>query len=80
MAVTINVERKGVEVNWEPGDSTGMVQVYAQGLDGKWHNTAEMPNDGKAVLSYPSDFSGESLVEVRDENGEVLDSGTISVG
>lgn len=80
MTVTVNVERKGVEVNWEAGDSSDAVKVYAQGSDGRWHNTAEMPNDGHALLSYPADFEGDSLVEVRNAAGDVVDSGTISVG
>jgi hypothetical protein len=53
--------------------------VYAQGVGRDWHNTSEMPNDGKAVLSYPADFTGTSLVEIRAIDGSVLDSGTIVV-
>jgi len=55
------------------------VQVFAQGQDGDWSNTAVMPNDGFAVLTYPMDFQGESYVEVRDLAGSLIDSGTISV-
>jgi hypothetical protein len=55
------------------------VQVFAQGQDGDWSNTAVMPNDGFAVLTYPMDFSGESYVEVRDLAGALIDAGTISV-
>ena len=55
------------------------VQVFAQGQDGDWSNTAVMPNDGLAVLSYPKDFKGESYVEVRSLDGAVIDSGTITV-
>jgi len=55
------------------------VQVFAQGQDGDWSNTAVMPNDGKAVLTYPEGFSGESYVEVRDLSGALIDSGTIQV-
>jgi hypothetical protein len=55
------------------------VQVFAQGQDGDWSNTAVMPNDGLAVLTYPQDFSGESYVEVRDLAGALIDYGTISV-
>lgn len=55
------------------------VQVFAQGQDGDWSNTAVMPNDGKAVLTYPEGFSGESYVEVRDLTGALIDSGTIQV-
>lgn len=55
------------------------VQVFAQGQDGDWSNTAVMPNDGLAALAYPTDFKGESYVEVRKLDGTLVDSGTISV-
>ena len=81
MTVAINVERKAVEVSWDSEASLATpVTVYAQGEGGEWHNTAEMPNDGFAALSYPADFTGSSLVEVRDGDGNVIDSGTITVG
>jgi len=55
------------------------VQVFAQGQEGDWSNTAVMPNDGLAVLSYPKDFKGESYVEVRALDGSLVDSGSITV-
>ena len=55
------------------------VQIFAQGQEGDWSNTAVMPNDGLAVLSYPKDFKGESYVEVRGLDGSLVDSGTITV-
>ena len=55
------------------------VQVFAQGQEGDWSNTAVMANDGLAVLSYPKDFKGESYVEVRALDGSLVDSGTITV-
>lgn len=80
MAVTLNVVRKGAEVFWTPGDSgVENVTIYAQGADGEWHNTDEIANDGKGELSYPGDFAGSSLVEVRDADGKVLDSGTVEI-
>lgn len=79
MTVRLSVERKGVEVDWdETGDEE--VTVYAKGEDDKWHNTSEMKNDGRAALSYPKDFKGASLIEVRNAAGDVLDSGTVNVG
>jgi hypothetical protein len=56
------------------------VQVFAQGQDGDWSNTAVQPNDGLAVLTYPKGFTGESYVEVRALDGSLVDSGTIEVG
>jgi len=56
------------------------VQVFAQGQEGDWSNTAVQPNDGLALLSYPKGFKGESYVEVRGLDGSLVDSGTIEVG
>ena len=36
-------------------------QVFAQGMEGDWSNTAVMPNDGYAVLTYPQRASGRPL-------------------
>jgi hypothetical protein len=59
--------------------SEGAVQVFAQGQDGDWSNTAVMPNDGLAALAYPQDFQGNSYIEVRALDGTLVDSGTITV-
>lgn len=56
------------------------VQVFGQGQDGDWSNTAVQPNDGLALLRYPEGFSGESYIEVRGLDGSLVDSGTITVG
>jgi hypothetical protein len=61
------------------GGAIKAVQVFAQGQDGDWSNTAVMPNDGEAPLHYPSGFKGESYVEVRGLDGTLVDSGTITV-
>jgi len=55
------------------------VQIFAQGQEGDWSNTAVMPNDGLGVLTFPKDFTGESYVEVRALDGSLVDSGTITV-
>jgi hypothetical protein len=61
------------------GGAIRAVQVFAEGQDGDWSNTAIMPNDGEAALHYPESFSGESYVEVRGLDGTLIDSGTITV-
>lgn len=66
-------------VDSEKGGKEIAVQVFAQGQDGDWSNTAVMPNDGLAALSYPKDFKGESYVEVRGIDGALVDSGTITI-
>jgi hypothetical protein len=62
------------------GGAIRAVQVFGQGQDGDWSNTAIMPNDGEAALHYPKGFTGESYVEVRGLDGTLVDSGTITVG
>lgn len=78
MAVRISNERQGVELEWDEITDDD-VTVYAQGEDGSWHNTNSMSNDGRALVSYPAKFRGESLVEVRAGDGTVIDSGTIKI-
>jgi len=55
------------------------VQVFAQGQDGDWSNTAIQPNDGLALLRYPKGWTGESYIEVRALDGSLVDSGTIVI-
>lgn len=81
MAVKTNVERKAVEISWDPRDHDGDVIIEAVGEAGDVHTTLAMPNDGYAPLSYPADFTGESKIRVLDaEDPEnVIDEGSISV-
>jgi hypothetical protein len=61
------------------GGKVAAVQVFAQGQDGDWSNTAVQPNDGLAALAYPKGFTGESYVEIRGLDGTLVDSGTFTV-
>lgn len=80
MPVEINVERKAIEIKWDPSDYQGNVKVVATGEAGDVHNTSDMPNDGKAVLSYPSDFSGTSTIQVLGvEDDALVDEGDIEI-
>lgn len=82
MTVRLNTERKGVSIVWdEVGDEQAMsdVTVYATGEEGDVHNKVPQPNNGEAGLFYPADFSGSSVIEIKDADGNVVDSGTISV-
>ena len=80
MTVAVNFDRKAVEVTWEKGDYTGEVSIVATGSEGDVHNTAAMANDGRAVLTYPYDFSGTSHVQVLGDDNSVVDEGEITVG
>lgn len=78
MTVRLNTERKGVSLVWdEVGDQE--VTVFATGEGGDVHNKLPQPNTGEAGVFYPADFSGSSHIEIRDADGNVLDSGDISV-
>ena len=78
MAVTLNTERKGVSILWD-NTSDQEVTVYATGEGGDVHNKLPQSNNGEAGLFYPADFKGESTIEIRDADGNVLDEGVISV-
>ncbi len=78
MSVRLNSERKGVSILWdEQGDQE--VTVYAEGEGGDVHNKLPQPNNGEAGLFFPADFSGSAHVEIRDADGNVIDSGDVSV-
>lgn len=73
--------RDGYPIVWDvaEGDEDKEVTVYATGEAGDVHNKNPQPNNGRAGLFYPEGFSGSSHVEIRDADGNVLDSGDISV-
>lgn len=80
MTVEINVERKAVELKWDVSDYDGDVRVVATGDQGDVHNTSDMPNDGKAVISYPAEFVGNSTVQVLGvDDDAIVDEGEITI-
>lgn len=79
MAVSINTERKGVEVSWDASLSKRRNVVLRFTRDNDISETMEVKNDGLALVSYPAHFSGTSYVEVMTKNGKVFDSGEITV-
>ena len=81
MAVRANTERKGISLVWDvaSGDEEKQVTVYATGEGGDVHNKVPQKNTGEAGVFYPGDFSGSSHIEIRDADGNVLDSGDIKV-
>lgn len=79
MAVGINTERKGVEVFWDASLSPHkkVTLRFSRGVDVS--ETLQFPNDGLALVSFPSDFSGSTYMEVLDESDKVFDSGDLTI-
>lgn len=73
--------RDGKVIFWDvaEGDEDKEVTVYATGEKDDVHNKLPQPNTGQAGLFYPAGFSGSSKIEIRDADGNVLDSGDITV-
>ena len=76
-----NTDRRGVSILWDvaEGDEDKLVTVYATGQEGDVHNKAPQLNSGEAGVFYPFEFSGSSNIEIRDADGNVLDSGTLNL-
>ena len=81
MTVVLNTTRKGVSLTWDVADADKdtEVTVYAEGEGGDVHNKVPQRNTGEAGVFYPGTFSGKSQIEIRDADGNVLDSGVITV-
>jgi hypothetical protein len=80
MTVEVDVERQAVGISWDTDLVQGkVVTLKAENVANDDVSTrGEMPNDGHAVLTYPQNYHGSSLVTVRgSEEGE--DTGTITV-
>lgn len=78
MSVRLNTERKGVSILWDE-TSDAEVTVFATGEAGDVHNKLPQPNSGEAGLFFPTDFEGDVHVEIRDTDGNVLESGDFVV-
>lgn len=77
--VTINTERKAVEIRWDSSLSDSESVVLRATRNGDLSTTNSLPNDGLAPVSYPFDFSGTSHIEVLDAEGNAFDAGDIAV-
>jgi hypothetical protein len=81
MTVTIDSERKAVNICWDkdavPSDR---VDVHTRNpATGDTSQRTDLPNDGEAVLTYPSNFTGTSQVVVVPA-GAVWEGGDITPG
>lgn len=79
MSVKLNTQRKGVSITWDPGKFEGLVTITATGENGDVHSKVPVDNTGEAGLFYPTEYTGKSLIDVRDPFDNVIDSGTIKV-
>ncbi len=73
--------RDGYTVRWDvdEGATDELVTLYAVGAKDDVHNKAPQVNNGMAGVFYPDGFTGSSFIEIRDAEGNVLDSGTITI-
>lgn len=75
MPLRVNSERKGISLSWDETAEAGFAQevtVYATGEMGDVHNKLPQANNGEAGVFYPADFTGESLIEVRNGDGAIV--------
>ena len=82
MPVKLTTQRKGVSIVWDETAEEGyadVITIYATGEEGDVHTKDSQINTGYAGLFYPADFSGSSEIEIRDTDGTVISSGTISI-
>lgn len=79
MAVELSLDRKAIEITWDvhavKGNKAHIRCVNPEGGDVSEKMTL---NDGRAVLTFPKDYSGDTEITVRG-NGNSYDWGMISV-
>ncbi len=80
MAVEINVERKAVEVRWDPDfTESEFVDLKAENAaTGDKSNRTALVNDGYATITYPADYHGTSTITISDADGNE-ETGEITV-
>lgn len=80
MAVEVFSERKAVVVSWDQGEYDGPVSLSLTNPEsGDVSSTELVANPGYAAVTYPAEYSGSTDVVVHDDEGNELDSGTITV-
>ena len=85
MSVEIDSTRKAVNITWD-AEAVGAdaVDIYTfNPANGDTSSRKDLPNDGEAVLTYPSDFTGTSRVFVVPAGTDLPDppeTGTIEPG
>lgn len=79
MAVELSLDRKAVEITWENSVVKGKkVEIRCVNPEGGDVSTKVTANDGRAVITFPKDYSGDTEVTVTGAGG-TSDFGVISV-
>ncbi len=79
MAVEIALDRKAVEITWDKDALNGnKVEIRCVNPDGGDVSTKKTANDGRAVVTFPKDYSGKTEVTVSGA-GNTVETGTIEV-
>ena len=78
MAVEVNFDRKAVEITWDVDAVEGDTVDIRTENEGDVSGRKDIPNDGRATLTYPNDFTGSTHVVVTGSEGG-SDEGTIVI-
>jgi hypothetical protein len=79
MAVELSLDRKAVEITWDASALNGKkVTIKCVNPANEDVSTRKTENDGRAVVTFPKDYSGETKVTVSDSAGNE-ETGTVSV-
>lgn len=77
--VGISLERKGIQVTWDATLSEATEAQLYFSRNGDVSNTDARANDGNALVSVPYTFAGTTHLEVRDLDGNIIDSGDLEI-
>lgn len=79
MAVELSLDRKAVEITWDKDALNGKkVEIRCVNPDNMDVSTKTTANDGRAVITFPKEYSGETVVYVSGA-GSTVETGTIEV-
>lgn len=78
MAVEVDTRRKVVEIVWDIENVHGATVNIQASNGGDVSTRSDLKNDGRATLTFPKDYHGESRVIVKGSGGG-CEKGTIKV-
>ena len=75
------VTRDVYEITYDNSTGSGTITATFENPDNGDKSSYKGADDGKFIVTVAKDYSGSDAVEVvSDENGETLDTGTITFG